>query len=120
MLHLLPESAPEARPLPPLPYAEAVSRLASIRHAMRLVDPFAGGPASDFDGDIAAAWDEAGEARQRSFDRRTARLIGTASAGLEVLLGERQQGSAAHEEANKALVDEIRRELRDVAGVILG
>ena len=52
----------------PLPYAEAVSRLASVRHALRLVEPFGGGPASDLDDDdaIAAAWDGAGEARQRA------------------------------------------------------
>ena len=117
MLHLLPESAPHATPLP---YAEAVSRLASIRHAMRLVEPFGAGPADDCDDAIAAAWDDAGEARQRCFDRRTGRLIGTASAGLEALLIEREQGAATHQEASKALVEEIRRELRDVAGVILG
>jgi len=116
MLHLLPESAPGARPLP---YAEAVSRLASIRHALRLVEPSAGGPAGDLDDDIAGAWDEAGEARQRAFDRRTGRLIGTTAAALEALLTQRQDGAAAHAEASRALVDEIRRDLRDVAGIIL-
>ncbi len=42
---------------PPLPYAEAVARLASIRNALRRVDPFGGGPASDpeADNDLAAA-----------------------------------------------------------------
>ena len=117
MLHLLPESVPNATPLP---YAEAVSRLASIRHAMRLVEPFGAGPADDLDDELAAAWDNAGEARQRCFDRRTGRLVGTAAAGLEALLVEGQQGAPTHAEANQALVDEIRRELRDVAGVILG
>jgi hypothetical protein len=117
MLHLLPESPFQATPLP---YAEAVSRLASIRHAMRLVEPFAAGPADDCDDAIAAAWDDAGEARQRCFDRRSGRLVGTASAGLEALLAEREKGAATHEAASQALVDEIRRELRDVAGVILG
>src|SRR4051812_20501312 len=55
MLHLLPESTPERQPLA---YAEAVSRLASIRHALRLVEPFAGGPASDPSDDeaIASGW----------------------------------------------------------------
>jgi hypothetical protein len=117
MLHLLPESAPESQPLP---YAEAVSRLASIRHAMRLVEPFGAGPADDCDDAVAACWDEAGEARRRCFDRRSGRLVGTAAAGLEALLAGREQGSAAHPAASKALADEIRRELRDVAGVILG
>lgn len=117
MLHLLPESAPESAPLP---YAEAVSRLASIRHAMRLVEPFGAGPADDLDEDIAAAWDEAGEARRRCFDRRTGRLIGTAAAGLEALLAGQAEGTAPHAAASTALANEIRRELRDVAGVILG
>jgi glycerate-2-kinase len=116
MLHLLPESAPDATPLP---YAEAVSLLASIRHAMRLVEPFGAGPADDLDDDIAAAWDNAGEARQRCFERRSGRLIGTAAAGLEALLVERQNDRATHAAASVALVDEIRRELRDVARVIL-
>ena len=116
MLHLLPESAPNVAPLP---YAESVSRLASIRHAMRLVEPFGAGPADDCDDAIAAAWDQAGEARQRCFDRRTGRLIGTAAAGLEALLVERQDGAATHAAASEALVDEIRRELRDVARVII-
>jgi hypothetical protein len=117
MLHLLPESAPEAAPLP---YAEAVSRLASVRHAMRLIEPFAAGPADDFDEAIAAAWSDSGPARQRCFDRKSGRMIGAASAGLEALLAEREQGVAPHTEASTALVEEIRRELREVAGIILG
>ena len=64
MLHLVPDFASQPRPEP---YAEAVSRLASIRHALRLVDDHGGGPAPDLDWDseIAAAWDEAGPATQR-------------------------------------------------------
>ena len=42
MLNLVPQHEPEAQPKA---YAEAVSRLASVRHALRLVDGFAGGPA---------------------------------------------------------------------------
>jgi hypothetical protein len=118
MLHLAPVFAPETRPAP---YAEAVSRLASIRHALRLVDEFGAGPASDFPQDetIACAWDEAGEARQRLFDRRSGRLVGTAAAGVEALLIERQDGREPHAEASRALVEEIQRELREVAGLIL-
>ena len=122
MLHLLPESAPELqRPSVPEAYAEAVSRLASVRHALRLVHPFGGGPASDMDSDtpLAAAWDEAGEAKRRWFDNRSARLVGATAAGVEVLLDERQNGRAPHAEASKALVDQIRRELEQVARVIL-
>ncbi|HVM23168.1 MAG TPA: hypothetical protein VM308_07725 [Sphingomicrobium sp.] len=114
MFHLLPQAEPQ-----PQAYAEAVSRLASVRHALRLVDGgFADGPAPD--ADVAAAWDDAGEARRRLFDRRSARLVGAAAAGIEAMLAERQDGREPHAEASKALADEVRRELRDVANVILG
>ena len=117
MLHLLPQHEPEAQP----DYAEAVSRLASVRHALRLVDGFAGGPADDLDADeeLAAAWPNAGEARHRCFDRRSARLVGMAASGIEALLSQRQKNREAHGAASETLVNEIRRELRDVAGIVL-
>jgi hypothetical protein len=119
MLHLAPESFAEPRPLA---YAEAVSRLASVRHALRLVEPFGHGPASDpaNDDDICTAWDAAGDARQRCFDRRSERMVGATAAGLEAILAERGQGREPHPEASRALSDEIRRELREIAGIILG
>ena len=106
----------------PLAYAEAVSRLASVRHALQLVEPFGAGPASDLSDDerIAANWDCAGEAKQRLFDRRSARMVGAAAAGIESLLIERQEGRQPHAQASQALVDEIRRELQQVARVVLG
>jgi hypothetical protein len=116
MLHLLPQDEPET----PVAYAEAVSRLASVRHALRLVDGgFSGGPEPEFDGDISAAWEGAGEARQRCFDRRSGQLVGTAAAGIEALLGQRHEGREPNAAASQALVDEIRRELQSVAGIIL-
>src|SRR3954449_6286080 len=116
MLHLMPQAEPE----PPAAYAEAVSRLASVRHALRLVDGgLSAGPEADLDDEVAAAWPLAGEARQRCFDRRSARLVGTAAAGIEALLGQRHEGRQPHVMASKTLVDEIRRELRDVAGIVL-
>ena len=119
MLHLHPEATPDARPEA---YAEAVSRLASVRHALRLVDPFAGGPASDIDDDtpLAAAWDEAGEAKRRWFDNRSARLVAATAAGVETLLDLRQRGAEPHAEASSELVDQIRRELAQVARIVLG
>lgn len=111
MLNLLPQPRP-------LAYAEAVSRLASVRHALRLVDGgLAAGP--ERDGDIADAWDDAGEARQRSFDKRSERLVGATAAGVEALLAEREQGRDPHPLASEALVEQIRRELREVAGIVL-
>ena len=119
MLHLSAQPTPEERPLA---YAEAVSRLASVRHALRLVEPFGAGPASDMPDDepVAAAWDSAGETRQRLFDRRSARMIAGATAGLEELVIESQEGREPHAAASQALVDQIRRELQEVAGIVLG
>ena len=116
MLNILPETSHR-----PLPYAEAVSRLASVRHALRLVEPFASGPAPDVDEDkaVADAWDDAGEAKQRHFDRRSGALVGAAAAGVEALLIEGQEGREPNSDAAQALVDQIRRELQDVAGIIL-
>lgn len=118
MLHLL--SLEPAAPRPAA-YAEAVSRLASVRHALRLVEPFAGGPASDPDQDeaIAFAWDDASEAQKQMFDRRSERLVTATAAGLEALLASQQDGKAPQREASQALVEEIRRDLADIARVVL-
>lgn len=117
MLHLLPTQEPEAQPQA---YAEAVSRLASVRHALRLVDGgFADGPAGDLDERIAAAWPQTSEAKQRWFERRSGRLVETTAAGIEALLGQRHEGREPHHAASQKLVDEIHRELRDVAGIVL-
>ena len=119
MLHIQPVPGSDERPAA---YAEAISRLASVRHALRLVDPFGGGPASDADGDptVACAWDEASEAKRRWFDNRSARLVGATAAGVEALLDERQNGREPHALASQELVDQIRRELAQVSRVILG
>ena len=119
MLNLVSQSTAEQRPEA---YAEAVSRLASVRHALRLVDPFGGGPASDLDEncEIANAWDEAPEAKRRWFDKRSAQLVGATAAGVEALLQQRQSGREPHAEAGQALVEQIRRELAQVSRTILG
>jgi hypothetical protein len=119
MLHLTAQPVPNESSLP---YAEAVSRLASVRHALRLVEPFGGGPASDpaDDDAIAAGWDEAGEARQQLFDRRSERMVGAAAAGIEALLVESQEGREPHSAASQALIEQIRSELKEVAGIVLG
>jgi len=118
MLHLPVQPYADDRPLP---YAEAVSRLASVRHALRLVEPFGSGPASDpsDDEDIAAAWDSASGPRQQLFDRRSERMVGAAAAGIEALLTERHDGREPNSAASQALVEQIRSELRDIAGIIL-
>jgi hypothetical protein len=118
MLHLFPDAASNSRPQA---YAEAVGRLASVRQALRLVDPFAGGPASDLDDDasMAAAWHDVGDARRRLFGSRSAQLVGATAAGVEALLNERELGREPHPEASNALVEQIRRELATVSRIIL-
>jgi hypothetical protein len=117
MLSLIPQHEPEARPQV---YAEAVSRLASVRHALRLVDGgFGAGPDGDLDGAVDAAWPDVSEAKQHWFDRRSERLVAAAAAGIEALLGERNRGREPHHEASRALTEEIRRELHEVAGIVL-
>ena len=119
MLHLIPvEQADES----PQPYSEALARLASIRHALRLVDAFGGGPASDpCDEDVsddevgAPSWSEAGKAHARSVEIRTERTAAVAAAGLEVLLGEQSAGRQPNEAASRELAEEIRRGLEDVS-----
>lgn len=113
MLHFAPESqsfeAPE-------PYAEALARLAGIRHALRLVDPFGGGPASDPAGErFGETLAAAPPARQRCFDRSTSGTISAAAAGLEALVAEQSAGREPHHAASRKLTEEIRRSLEDVS-----
>jgi hypothetical protein len=117
MLHLIAEPFEDTQP--PAAYAEAVSRLASVRHALRLVGPFGAGPEGELDADIDAQWNLAGPARRHCFDRSTQRTVAATAAGLEALLGERQAGREPHQAASDTLVTQIRRELEEIAGIIL-
>lgn len=104
----------------PLDVAEAVSRLASVRHALRLVDGgFSDGPADDLDQEIAKSWPRAGSARQQWFERRSSRLVGQTAAGIEALLAAQHEGRQPHRQASCKVVEEIRRELRELAGIVL-
>ena len=118
MLHLAPVPQVDATAEP---YAEALARLAGIRHALRLVDPFGGGPASDpcDDERFAASWNGASTAKSRCFDSRTARTAGVAAAGLEPMLGEQAAGRQPNEAASRELAEEIRRGLEDVSRLML-
>lgn len=103
------------------PYAEAVSRLAGIRHALRLVDQLGDGPAPDpvSDGALADNFTAAGPARQALFDRKSAMTVNAAAAGLEALLATRQSGFEPHAEASRAMVDQIRAELEQISRIVL-
>lgn len=114
MLHFLPESAPTPAQEP---YAEALARLAGIRHALRLVDPFGAGPASDPHEDerMSAALARAGLAKQRCFDAHTSATVSAAAAGVEALLAVRNAGRTPHQAASRELSEEIRASLEKVS-----
>ena len=118
MLNLMPlpqtESAPEPAP-------EPVIRLASLHNALRLVDGFGGGPASDFDmAAVAEEWEQSSDAERRCFDRRSATMLAVASAGLEVVTRNRQLGGEVSPAAMQLLADEIRAGLDDIDKLIRG
>ena len=116
MLNLLPQSAPDSAPKPA---PEPVIRLASLHNALRFVDDFGGGPASDFDLDEAAdGWDQASYAQRRCADRRSAELLAVASAGLELVTSHRARGGDVSAEAMQLLADEIRAGLEDIEKLI--
>ena len=114
MLHFVPVPQLDE---PPAPYAEALARLASIRHALRLVDPFGGGPASDpsADDEIAHAWSGASRSAARCFEGRTERTAGAAAAGIDALLSEREARREPNEAASRQLSEDIRLGLEDVS-----
>lgn len=116
MLNLMPQPATESQPHPA---PEPVIRLASLHNALRAVDSFGGGPASDFDIDeMSADWAEASEAERRCLDRRSAALLQVASAGLDVVTSQHAIGSEVSPAALQLLADEIRAGLDEIERLI--
>lgn len=106
------------------PYDEALARLAGVRHALRLVDDWGGGPAGDCEpwdtqDDLVAHLTQASEAQRRAFDRETARTVSATAAGLDAIRGEQKARRTPHAEASRLLVEEIRRELSEVSRIVL-
>lgn len=112
MLHLFAE-VPAPQPAERL-HPEPVTRLASIRNALRVVDEFGGGPAPDFDSEAADAWESASEPAKRCFDRSSAELISAATAGLEAVSFQRERGVDASVAALRVIADELRGGLQDL------
>lgn len=110
MIHFDPQPQPQ---LGAAPYAEAVARLASLRAALRLVDP-AATDASPADEQIAAAWTTAGHASRRCFAARSERTIGAAAAGIEAVLAERSAGREPTPRSVERVAEEIRAGLEDL------
>jgi hypothetical protein len=115
MIHFLPLAA-ESEPV--REDGELLSRLAGLKRALRLVDPFGGGPAPDFDGEFeAAAFACAGEPVRRCLDRRSERLVGAAAAGLEAVVSERSFGHEPNRSSIEILAQEIRDGLADLSSL---
>ncbi len=116
MLNLVSQSTTESAPQPA---PEPVIRLASLHNALRWVDQFGGGPASDFDIDeLADGWAQASGAERRCFDRRSAALLAVASAGLEIVSSHREIGSDVSPAALQLLADEIRAGIQGIERLI--
>ena len=113
MIHFVPESAVPAEIS--APYAEAVARLAGLRHALGIVDPQARHEPLFDEQRLAASWHGAGRAAQRCFDRRSTQATATAAAGLEALLGARDSGGDANPVVRQRIADEIRAGLEDLS-----
>ena len=95
-------------------HPEPVTRLASLRNALRVVDEFGGGPAPDFDDEAAERWDATSEASKRCFDRRSAELVAVATAGLGAVSVQREQGLDASVAALRVIAGELRSGLQDL------
>ena len=117
MLHLFAQTPLHEAP-PKRLHPEPVTRLASLRNALRVVDQFGGGPASDFDDEISARWESAGEAAKRCFDRRSAELVAVATSGLEAVSFQREQGLDASVTALRVIAGELRSGLEDLQRVL--
>jgi hypothetical protein len=116
MLHLFAQ-APAPQPAERL-HPEPVTRLASVRNALRVVDEFGGGPADDLDDRISARWESADGAARRCFDRRSAELIAVATVGLEAVSFQREQGLDASVTALRVIADELKTGLADLQRIL--
>jgi hypothetical protein len=112
MLHLFAQ-APAPQPAERL-RPEPVTRLSSVRNALRVVDECGGGPADDCDDRISARWESADGAARRCFDRRSAELIAVATVGLEAVSFQREQGLDASVTALRVIADELKTGLKDL------
>jgi hypothetical protein len=120
MIHFIPESPETASELQDAselgPYAEAISRLSSIRQALACVEQFSGETASDSmaEAKLAAAWPSASAAKKRVYETRSLRAAATAAAGLESLAALQQSGQEPHSAALERLKRELASGVDDV------
>jgi hypothetical protein len=116
MLNLFAQS-PAPQPAERL-HPEPVTRLASLRNALRAVDQFGGGPASDIDDELSERWESADGAARRCFDRRSAELLAVATDGLDAVSFQREQGLDASAAALRVIADELKEGLRGLERIL--
>ena len=116
MLNLFAQS-PAPQPAERL-HPEPVTRLASLRNALRAVDQFGGGPASDIDDELSERWESADGAARRCFDRRSAELLAVATDGLDAVSFQRAQGFDASAAALRVIADELKEGLRGLERIL--
>ena len=102
----------QPRPVPPPQSADSIlveARLASIRLALAMVEPFGAGPAPDSrpEDALSQAWTNATEAARHRFEEDTGRVVAASSAGLDALIAEQARGRAANPAATERLAAEI-------------
>lgn len=91
--------------------------------SLRLVEPTGAGPAGDEaanDRELAAAWAKADDDRRERFDRRSSQLVASAIEGMDALMEGMSTDRAPNTEASRELAEQIRRELQEVSGIVLG
>lgn len=115
MIHFIPEPVADDRGAQG-PYAEAVSRLASIRQALACVEQFAGEEQSDSmaEAKLATVWPVASPAHQRIYEVRSTRTAAAAAAGLEALAALESGNVPPH----RAAIQRLKRELGSGVGEI--
>jgi len=116
MLNLFAQS-PAPQPAERL-HPEPVTLLAILRNALKVVDQFGGGPASDIDDELSERWESADGAARRCFDRRSAELLAVATDGLEAGSFQREQGFDASAAALRVIADELKEGLRGLARIL--
>lgn len=106
MLHFLPlEAAAEA----PFAGGELAARIVGLKRALRLLEPAGHGPSCDEEefGPVELTH----EGARRCFDHRSERVIGSAAAGLDAVLGVRNEGFEVNLTAVDLVADTIREGL---------
>lgn len=119
MIHIFPESSPGGQQ--PQPYHDAVARLASIRNALRLVEPGSREAWQDGDEDrrFEGLWSCASDATRRCFAASSERTIDSATAGLEAVLGGKSHGDDINPVAVQRVADRLRDGLQELEALLV-